>query len=121
MNSLISLTDKQINTIIDLIDSEQYAVTDDNLNEELNDLRRVLKNKGRTYSTMNEDTEYTSRHAYTPSYEEHGREMVERHTPMPPTYPQYSADDVASCITNGTDYRDCVDYMVQSMKTNENE
>tara|TARA_B100000902_G_scaffold202539_1_gene193105 strand:- start:76 stop:339 length:264 start_codon:yes stop_codon:yes gene_type:complete len=84
----IELTDKQINTLIDLIDSEQYAVVDDNLNEELNELKRVLRNRGRTYSTMNEDTEYTSRHAYTPSYEEYGREMVEKHTPMPSNYPK---------------------------------
>ncbi len=28
----------------------------------------------------------------------------------------YSAKDVEKCITDGTDYRECVDYMVQSME-----
>jgi len=84
----IELTDKQINILIDLIDSEQYAVVDDILNEELNDLKRVLRTRGRTYSTMNEDTEYTSRHAYTPSYEQSAQALVEKHTPMPSNYPR---------------------------------
>ena len=32
-------------------------------------------------------------------------------------YPEdFTANDVQQCITNGTDYKECVDYMVESMK-----
>ena len=32
-------------------------------------------------------------------------------------YPDdFTANDVQQCITNGTDYKECVDYMVESMK-----
>ena len=31
-------------------------------------------------------------------------------------YDGYSARDVEKCIIDGTDYRDCVDHMVQSME-----
>ena len=32
-------------------------------------------------------------------------------------YPDdFTANDVQQCITDGTDYKDCVDYMVESMK-----
>ena len=31
-------------------------------------------------------------------------------------YGGYGARDVEKCITDGTDYRDCVDHMVQSME-----
>ena len=31
-------------------------------------------------------------------------------------YPDdFTANDVQQCITNGTDYKECVDYMVESM------
>ncbi len=32
----------------------------------------------------------------------------------------YTVDDVQQCIADGTDYRDCVDHLVDSMEKNQN-
>ena len=82
----IQLTDKQVDILIQLVNCEQYTVTDDILNEELNDLRRVLQVR----PTIKQETnvEYQSRHVYTPEYEQSAQDLVERHTPMPSNYPQ---------------------------------
>ncbi len=82
----IQLTDKQIDILIQLVNCEQYTVTDDILNEELNDLRRALQVR----PTIKQETnvEYQSRHVYTPEYEQSAQDLVERHTPMPSNYPQ---------------------------------
>ena len=32
---------------------------------------------------------------------------------------EFDANDVQECITNGVDYRDCVDHLVDSMEANE--
>jgi|TARA_B100001250_G_scaffold307992_1_gene269876 hypothetical protein len=82
----IRLTDKQLNILIQLVNCEQYTVTDDVLNEELNDLRRALQSRPNARQQIN--AEYQSRHAFTPEYETGAQDLVERHTPMPPNYPQ---------------------------------
>ena len=82
----ITLTDKQIDILIQLVNCEQYTVTDDILNEELNDLRRALRQRNNTKQETN--VEYQSRHVYTPEYEQTAQDLVERHTPMPSNYPQ---------------------------------
>ena len=82
----IQLTDKQLNILIQLVNCEQYTVTDDVLNEELNDLRRALQLRNSPKQETN--VEYQSRHVYTPEYEQSAQDLVEQHTPMPPHYPQ---------------------------------
>ena len=32
---------------------------------------------------------------------------------------EFDANDVQECITNGTDYRDCVDHLIDSMEASE--
>lgn len=116
----INLSQKQLSILIQLVNCEQYTVTDDVLNEELNDLRRALQQRPQSKQQIN--AEYQSRHQYMPEFESTAQNIVEQHTPMPPNYPQaYTANDVQQCIanTNG-DYAQCVDYMVQSMNYNEN-
>jgi len=81
----IQLTDKQVDILIQLVNCEQYTVTDDILNEELNDLRRALQVRPIKQQV---NVEYQSRHVYTPEYEQSAQDLVERHTPMPPNYPQ---------------------------------
>ena len=82
----ITLTDKQVDILIQLVNCEQYTVTDDILNEELNDLRRALRLRNSPKQETN--VEYQSRHVYTPEYEQSAQDLVERHTPMPSNYPQ---------------------------------
>tara|TARA_B100000214_G_scaffold209173_1_gene151781 strand:- start:861 stop:1118 length:258 start_codon:yes stop_codon:yes gene_type:complete len=82
----ITLTDKQVDILIQLVNCEQYTVTDDILNEELNDLRRALQLRNSPKQETN--VEYQSRHVYTPEYEQSAQDLVERHTPMPSNYPQ---------------------------------
>jgi len=82
----ITLTDKQLHILIQLVNCEQYTVTDDILNEELNDLRRALQLRNSPKQETN--VEYQSRHVYTPEYEQSAQDLVERHTPMPSNYPQ---------------------------------
>ena len=91
MKTLIPLTDTQIKLLIQCVDAESVHASTDQSREELNDVRRTLLNESgfdKQYSTLNEDSEYQSRHAFTPEYEEGAKDVVEQHTPMPPTYPQ---------------------------------
>ena len=82
----INLTQKQLSILIQLVNCEQYTVTDDVLNEELNDLRRALQQRPQSKQQIN--AEYQSRHQYMPEFESTAQNIVERHTPMPPNYPQ---------------------------------
>jgi len=84
----IQLTDKQVDILIQLVNCEQYTVTDDILNEELNDLRRALQVRPIKQHGSGKGVEYQSRHVYTPEYEQTAQDLVERHTPMPSNYPQ---------------------------------
>ena len=82
----IRLTDKQLNILIQLVNCEQYTVTDDVLNEELNGIK--VSEPPRANARQQINAEYQSRHAFTPEYEAGAQDLVERHTPMPPNYPQ---------------------------------
>ena len=82
----INLSQKQLSILIQLVNCEQYTVTDDVLNEELNDLRRALQQRPQSKQQIN--AEYQSRHQYMPEFESTAQNIVEQHTPMPPNYPQ---------------------------------
>ena len=82
----INLSQKQLSILIQLVNCEQYTVTDDVLNEEFNDLRRALQQRPQSKQQIN--AEYQSRHQYMPEFESTAQNIVEQHTPMPPNYPQ---------------------------------
>ena len=82
----INLSQKQLSILIQLVNCEQYTVTDDVLNEELNDLRRALQQRPQSKQQIN--AEYQSRHQYMPEFESTAQNIVEQHTPMPSNYPQ---------------------------------
>ncbi len=96
---LIPLRDNQIKLLLDCIDSEQIHAQTDELNEELNDVRRTLLNES-GYSSKEHVQQwiendgssgplaYQSRFKATPEHEESAQSIVEQHTPMPPNYPQ---------------------------------
>lgn len=95
MKVLIPLTDNQIKLLLDCVDAESVHASNDQLKEELNEVRRTLLNESGYESKEhvkqwieNDRTNYTSRHAFTPEYEKGAQDIVEQHTPMPPNYPQ---------------------------------
>ena len=85
----LNLTGYQISTILYII--EGYIVNSDDTNDE----------------QFNEDVDmiFAELQSVTDNYYAQKEE--------------FDANDVQECITNGVDYRDCVDHLVDSMEANE--
>ena len=85
----LNLTGGQISTILYII--EGYIVNSDDTNDE----------------QFNEDVDmiFAELQSVTDNYYAQKEE--------------FDANDVQECITNGVDYRDCVDHLVDSMEANE--